>query len=330
MSEAIAEVKGASQGGTALARTEEMEKKLALAEKLPPGYREEVLALDRPTPERLGEIVAALPAGAQERVLALVHKTRPKKQGMHRSYENFLPIDMKLFQGTGPDPLRPRNCVPGQFYTAESKNMETPFEGAVIGFYQGRTLWPPRQQGDGAAQVPICASLDRKMGSKYGDCQSCPFPGKKWKEGGCVREVVVFLVDREMTGIFCLRFTRTSTPAGEALVKLLARGEEVYARWIRFESAERTDETNRYYVIKASPVIDQKHPDNEYVPKELHKLFAALSQMLDADVYYPTLAGIYGRAETAQEGVSAEGETLNEGELAGEEGKAADSADYSA
>lgn len=321
-------------GALATPANDEFAKKQALAARLPVHLRDDFMLLDRPSPTQLAEIVSRLPSDTQQKLMDLVRKTRPKKQGVHTAREGFQPTDIKVYQGTGTDPLRPKNCLPGQFYTAESKVLESPFDAAVVLFYEGRTLWPPREGGQGSeggsAKVPLCMSLDRKKGSRYGECATCPKAGQRYDQGGCTREVVAFLVDREMTGIYTMRFSKTSLGAGEALTKILAKGDEIYSRWIRFETQERTQGTNRYFVLKAAPVVDKK-PENEKVEAALHPLLNAFSRLLEADVYFPHVANCYTRAENPEtpEGAAA-GEGVNEDELMGKTGASgSDAPDFS-
>jgi hypothetical protein len=275
-----------------------------------------------------------LPEDVRTRVQALLHRTRPNKQGMHRVFKGFRPNEVKLYHGTGADPLRPRNCMPGMLYSADARNLPTPLEVIVIGTYQGRTLWPPRSEDAaktaGTVQVevaanqsqrlPICESLDRRRGSKYGDCLACERRTIKYNEGGCGQEVVIFFVDREMTGIYSLRFTKTLRFAGEALVKLLSRGGEIYSRIIRLDSQEREDEKTRerWFTLRASPVIDPKTPENEYVPEELYPLLEAFSKVIDLDVYFPGIANTYD--PPARLGVK---EVLAQAHVAGKANRAA-------
>ena len=279
-----------------------------LLKRLPPEYREELTSLRRPTAGEMARIVEALPEETREPVKELLDRTRPNKQGMHRMYRGFRPCEVKLFHGTGADPLRPRNCMPGQLYSADSRNLSTPLDVIVIGGYQGRTLWPPRPDDavkpPGTVQVeeanqnqclPVCESFDRRRGSRFGDCLACERRTIKYKEGGCGKGVTMFFVDREMTGIYCYRFTKTLRFAGEALLKLLSQGGEIYSRYFRLETQERTDEKtrDRWFTLRASPVIDPKNPENEYVSEALYPLLNAFSRVIDLDVFYPGLANVY-------------------------------------
>lgn len=270
----------------------------ALAERLPARYKEDVLFMVRPSPEQLVSIVESLPAESQAKMMDLVRKTRPKKQGAHTSREGFSPTQLRVFQGTGNDPAKPAKLPPGNFYTADSRDMGDSIDGVVLGFYEGRTMWPAR---DGSSEVkgPLCYSLDQKMGSKYGSCEQCPNAERKYTDGGCGRDVTVWFLDREITGIYELKFSKSSTANGIALVKVLNKANNIWDRFIVIKNDERTEGDRRWFVTKATPLVDLKNPAASDTPKEMHALYEALSRLLDSDVYYPALASVYDSAKNS-------------------------------
>ena len=272
----------------------------ALANRLPAEYRQDVLFLKRPTPEELFNTVSSLPASFQDKMMTLVAKTRPKKQGAHTTSTGFAPTALKLYHGVGNDPVRPAKMVAGEFYTGDSRVVGEKFNAVVLHFYMGRILWPP--QGSTDSKAPICVSADRVTGSKYGSCLSCELAKRPYVQGGCMQEITFFLLDEDMTSIYELKFSKTSYKDGESLMKVINKSENIWDRWVTFEAQERTEGTKRWFVQKASPVMDPKNPDKANTPKELHKLFSDLSKIIDADVYYPFLAEIHDRLNgTAKE-----------------------------
>ncbi len=272
----------------------------ALADRLPARLREDVLFMTRPTPEKLFEIVMRLPEESQQKMLELVRKTRPKKQGAHTAREGFSPTQVRVFQGTGKDPAKPAKLPPGNFYTTDSRDLGDEIHGIVLGFYEGRTMWPPREQGgESDSKGPLCFSLDRKMGSRYGECETCPNAQKKYTEGGCGREATIWFIDDALTGIYELKFSKSSIGGGDALVRVLSKADQLWERKFVIKNDERTEGDRRWYVTKATPFSDPKDPKATYTDKALHPLFEGLSQLMDADVYYPTLADVYDRAKAS-------------------------------
>lgn len=294
--------------------------------------RNMMLADERPTQDQLMGVVESLTAPLQKQVLDIIKRANPRKPGMHTVNTGFTPIEMKLNQGTGSDPIRPRNSIPGHFYTGDSRALEERFDGLVIGLYQGRTLWPERDaQGDASSKAPICVSLDREQGSKYGACAQCYYAPKPYNEGGCATDVTVFFLDRDLTGIYSIKFSKSSIGGGEGLVKVLRKQEKPWARWVRFESQEAKKGDKRWFTIKAVPVSDPKNRDMEIPPAELDPLLGLLSAIVDYDVYYPAIVDTYSRFKnnpaSAPTGEALGGEQFNEKLLEG--GTPSDNADFS-
>lgn len=287
----------------------------ALADRLPARYREDVLFMVRPTPDQLVGIVEKLPGDSQAKMIELVRKTRPKKQGAHMSREGFSPTQLRVFQGTGNDPAKPAKLPPGNFYTVDSRDMGDSIDGVILGVYEGRTMWPSRDSGS-SEKGPLCYSLDRKMGSRYGDCEACPNASKKYNEGGCGRDVVIWFVDRELTGIYELKFSKSSMGGGDALVKIVNKADNLWDRFFSIRNEERTEGDRRWFVTKAIPVNDPKNPAASNTDRALHPLYEALSRLLDSDVYFPALANVYDQAKSGGGGGGNVGRKLSADEAA--------------
>lgn len=300
-----------------------------LAERVPATKRDDLLTLVRPTPTALNALIEKLPAEDQEIMMTMAARTNPKKQGSHGSRTGFQPIPIRLYQGTGNDAMRPPKLPSGEYYTGDSRALGDNFTAVVIGYYDHRTLWPARDSGE---KNPICVSIDRKVGSRYGDCSKCPNSTKKYTEGGCTLETTFFLMitDVETPGIYSLTLSKTSLAAGTALKKIVDRSNALWDRVIRFEAQERTEGDRRWFVVKAGPVTDAKNPQAGYSKKTLHPMFDAFSRIMDADVYYPMLADSYDRSKGADTaGTAVNAETVDEAALLGNAATEGDNPDFS-
>lgn len=304
-----------------------MAKNKALADRLPAQYREDVLFMIRPTPAQLFDIVATLPGESQGKMMELVAKTRPKKQGSHMANEGFTPTQIRTNQGTGNDQAKPAKHPPGNFYTADSRDMGDEIVGVVLGIFEGRTMWPPRDQGDSSNKGPLCFSFDGKMGSRYGDCTTCPNAAKKYTEGGCTREVTAYVMDRDMTGIYEVKFSKSSIGGGQALGRFLKTSKNLWDRLFTIKSEARTEGDRRWYVTSAKPFSDPKVANSGNTEVALHPLYEGLSRLLDADVYYPQLAEVYSRAANSTDAAGSVTATADTAKLLGN--SASDSPDYS-
>jgi hypothetical protein len=251
----------------------------------------------------------ALPAANQEAMMNLVEKTNPVKQGLHTASSGFEPTVLKLYHGVGNDPVKPRQTLPGQFYSADARVIGEKFTAVPLAIYEGQILWPPQDQGKGESKAPICASVDRKIGSKYGECDKCPLnpeTGRKYTQGGCMPEITAYLLDQDMTSIYELKFAKTSYGAGKTLVNILKKQNQIWDRWFVFEAKERIDGAKKWYVVNTSNPTEAGKIDS---PKTLHPLFAALSKIVDVDVYYKKMADNYMRSKSGAGGGEAGAET---------------------
>ena len=276
--------------------------------------KDDVLMLKRPTMDDLNKILAQFPVEQQDAVMEMMRKLNPKKQGDHSARSGFTPTLIKVNQGVGDDALRPETCPVGHFYTGSGDILGSSFSATILSFYEGRTLWPGRDEGGGKG--PICSSMDRVVGSKYGACGACPFSSKMVTEGGCGRDVHVYLLDKGLTGVYEMIFSRTSTKSGESLVKLAKKSSEVYDRWYTFSNEKRVDGDKRWYIPKATPSADPKDAVTSPAHKKLAMLF---SQWIDADVYWPGRAGVLERYKSAGEspGAAVMGDTFKAQDFSG-------------
>jgi len=278
----------------------------ALVARLPERHHEAALGLERPTTAAMVDIISKLTPEWQEKVAGLVRKMRPNKQGVHMKGSGFKIPEIKLYHGVGNDESRPPKLAPGDFYTSDSRGLDSEFVATVIGLHETRTMWPPL----GAEKSgPLCYSLDMAQGSKYGKCEECPNAKKLPRDGGCGTEVVAYLVDKNMTGVYSIKFSKTSYRAGRNLINLVQSGDEIWSRWISFSSQEFKESSKRWFGIKPTGV-ESKNPADVYLPKELDPVLRALSQAVDAEVYFPALADLYDRVKTTSPAIL--GDTFNE------------------
>lgn len=292
----------------------------ALALRLPEGVRARVLTLKRPTSGELADIVMKLPESAQEAMMALVAKTNPEKQGLHTAKSGFEPTALRIYQGTGNDQARPKNTIPGQFYSADSRVVGEKFTAVPLAVYEGQILWPPKDAaGEKESKAPICVSVDRQTGSKYGSCHTCPLAPehRQYTQGGCMREITVYLLDDAMTSIYELKYNKTSEGAGRALIGVLKKSNSLWDRWFTFETKERVEKDKKWFVVQSGPVVDAAKANTK---PEYHPLFTALSKVIDMDIYYTQLANIHDRAKNSADAgngqtVDSTASTFNEQEF---------------
>lgn len=298
MSKDNSEVQGVSETALATTATAAMATvdadpaMTALLASLPEVHRAKVAKMVRPTGEEFNKAALATTGEQQERLLDLIERMSPNKPGVHLSTEGFAPTMVKLYHGVGKDETRPAKLVPGSFYSTTSRDLTEKMTVAVLGYFDGRTLWPPK---DAESSSPVCYSNDGLNGSKYGACNTCPSLKLPYNKGGCTPQFNFWFIDKDLTGIFELSFSKTSYSAGKALARILKDSRRPWDRWIEVQSVPRVEGDKQWFVIKATPVQDSKNPANNETSKPLREVFSLLSRSLDLEAYYPRLSRQYNR-----------------------------------
>jgi len=267
----------------------------------------QVLRIEKemPDPDKLDDIIFSLPDEMADPISNIMQRMNPQRKGIVSSSSQPEFTELRLFQGPGADPNRPDNAIPGQFYLSSKENVGPVFEGTVLAIWEGRTMWGDRSD-DGAPRMPICTSMDRKRGSHYGNCESCP--NRPWKDNKpqkCANDVVAFMLMKDLKDIVLVRFQRTSEPAGRQLMKLVKRGRMPWLRWYSIDTESRTsqnDKSIRWFVMQVKPIEEEK------VPKELHPFCDAMCTAAERDYIYSGIARIYKQAQRVMEDAMDDGQ----------------------
>lgn len=268
---------------------------LKLAQLLPLKLRDRALRVWRPTATEMEQILSALSPEMREKVNGLFDSLNTVNDGLLGDVEPRLVHDMKLYHGVGSDPLRPKSVNKGQFYASNGMTFDESFVGAVIAITSGRTLWPARGSSSNA---PICYSVDGEMGSELGECAKCEYAQKKYLDGGCSRDMTVYFVDREFTGIYSIKFGKTSYANGITLSKVLQQLKVMWSKWVQFEASEQSGKGNTWHTVKAGLLpVSAKNKDDIMVAPELLPVLRALNALIVGDVYLPRVAKMYSRPE---------------------------------
>lgn len=267
-------------------------------EALPEKHRANLARVIQPTTAEFSAAVKLVGPTFQPPLLDLVERMSPDKPGSHLSNDGFQPTTVKLYQGIGKDETRPAKLLPGAFYSTTSRDLSEKMVVAVLGFFDGRTLWPPKDAGTNA---PVCYSLDGLAGSKYGACETCPSKKLAYTQGGCTPQFTFWFIDQAMTGVYELTFSKTSYKAGQGLARMLRDSARPWNRWVELSSNAREEGDKRWFVIKAG-LLQDKNPANVDVSPDLRAVFALLNRALDVGTYYPRLSRQYGKTDNATEG----------------------------
>lgn len=242
------------------------------------------------TAAMIDETLWTLPEDIQDKLFALVAKMNPQKKGVVAEGASTEFLEVRVNQGTGNDPNRPKDSIPGHFYLSSSEKMGEKFLATPILLWEGCQKWEKRDAGDTRPSLPECTSHDRIVGDKYGHCQKCLYlPWRDGKVQDCSNMVSGIILTKDPMNIALIRFQRTSTPGGTQLVKLARRGSVPWARWYSFENKEvKKDNTKRWFVVSAIPVEEKVDPS-------IQKFCDIMCTVAERDYLYPKIARNYAQ-----------------------------------
>jgi len=260
------------------------------------------VAVEVPTPVAFQQIIDALPEEYVDNLMGIIQKTMGARKGVYGDSDRPDFPELRVYHGTGNDPNRPEEQIPGQYYLTTKESVGKTFEGTVLALWGGRTMWGDADAGE-STKMPICQSMDRKMGSTCGECDKCP--NKPWRDGQqqrCSDDVVAFMLSRDMSEIVLVRFQKTSEPAGKQLKKYTKRSMQLWSKWYRLGLESRTaknDSSIRWFVMNVEPCTG----DDALVPAEIYNFCDAMCVSLEASFILPNMAGIYrsGQADDIDE-----------------------------
>lgn len=265
----------------------------------------ERVSREMPGPTDLLKIIDSLPEEAADSLSEILKRMSGQRKGIHDTNERPDLPELRIYHGTGNDQNRPENQQIGQFYLTSKESVGKEFIGTVLLIYSGNTMWPPNDSG-GNRGMPMCISMDRLVGSTYGDCKTCA--NRPWRDGkpnNCSNDVIAVMLAKNLKDIVIVRFSKTSEAAGRMLTKHAKRGTFPWSRWYKLTLVEEKKERNRWFKMMVEPVTD------EYVPEYLHPFADAMCTMLDARQYLPGVASIYRQAREMLEDTNTEsGQTL--------------------
>jgi hypothetical protein len=257
---------------------------------------------DMPDKTAMKTVLRALPEEKQEAIAAIMRRMSTEKKGIYSSNDRPDYTELRLYQGTGADSNRPETAIPGQFYLTTKENVGKVFEGTVIAMWEGRTMWPDREAG-GSSKMPVCISMDRRMGNRFGNCKDCP--NLPWRDGKkdqlCGDDIIAFMLPRDLSDIVLVRFTRTSEPAGRQLMRFARKGLVPWERWYRITAEEHkdTERSFRWFTMETNVNAD------EDVPDDLSDFCEMMCTNAEVSFILPGMAQIYRQAEEARENIEA-------------------------
>jgi hypothetical protein len=277
-----------------------------------------------PAPDdgELTAMVENLPSAQRENFEVLIESLNPVREGFVSARADFRIPKAALYHGVGDDPARPAAAPVGSVYTADglvlaawdknqarSLKIGQTFEAAIILIEETRTLKMPRDKSrplppdiDPDSKAPICYSLDRHRGSRYGACAACPnrpYANGKWAPDACTNDARIYFVLRGFKGIYAITVKGASMKkAVQVIQRQKGRPWDV---WYDLGVAEEKNELGRWFSLTATPHATDDAPQGEQTTPEERGVFRTLSRTVLHESYLPDLQRIYLAAEQPKE-----------------------------
>jgi hypothetical protein len=263
-------------------------------------YSDRIASITAELPDKMtaNRIVDALPDEYADKISSIIRRNMGKRKGLYADDDRPELPELRIFHGTGNDPNRPENIVPGHYYLTSKETVGKKFVGTVLLAYKGRTMWGDRDAGE-STRMPVCQSMDRKVGSSFGYCETCP--NKPWRDGKqqrCSDDVVAYMLTQDLNEIVLVRFAKTSEGSGRQLIKFARRTENNWSKWYEVTAdatVNQNDKTQRYFVMKVSPL--QGEEKDVYVPEALHDFCNMMCTILEANIILPGIAHTYRQSK---------------------------------
>ena len=277
------------------------------------------MALDSSAPVDEGEMSALVEQLADDKRAAFeefIAKMNPVKAGIVVADARFRIPNIRLYHGVGDDVSRPQLAPVGSLYTSDGKivavwdadqaallKVGQTFKAAIVGLQETRSWWKPRDKSyvlppdvDPNSNAPICRSLDRKRGDRYGTCPACPhrpYANGKYDGNGCHDEVQIYLVPSDFSGIYQMTLKGASIKAAvQPFRRALQTMVDPWDRWFSFGIAEEKNTSGRWFSLTATQVPGAA---STVVEAEKHVL-GVISRQVMNEVYRPALQSIYERS----------------------------------
>lgn len=198
-------------------------------------------------------------------------------------------IELRLNHGVGVDPNRPPKMFLGEYYLSDSQIVGPEFTGLVLAVWTGHTMWPTEEESEGKRGNPLCSSMDRIVGSSFGECTTCfhrPWKNKT-ERSKCAQDVVIVMLRDNLQDIALVRFSKTSTPAGASIYTKVNNDRELWSRWFKLTVAKKDNKVkNTQYHVMMSEAVG-------VVDTALYPAVELLSIFFNSKIVYPGLASIY-------------------------------------
>jgi hypothetical protein len=307
-------------------------------EVLPQEYHPAIQDLSNPDFNDFNTASQALDVRSKEGFRTWVEKNYTRKIGYHVATTDFRIPTLSLDQGKGKEDKKPVNSKAGCSYDSDGNLVTAPGQsalalgvveriyGAVVGIHETRILWAPKDEsgepipmpglkgGPPQKNQPLCTSMDRKVGSRFGDCERCNFrpnsPSVQWRSQ-CKDNTDVYVMRMDPNGdikpfssLYKLTMSTASNATGVKPIRTRIEGgwNTMWDRLFVFETLSVTKGINTYQVWKSAVAVDRDNPAGIPTSPAARKVLELFARKIESAVYFPSLATAYSRSKAVEAG----------------------------
>lgn len=208
---------------------------------------------------------------------AIASLANPQRPGMEETNTYWKVARVNIAQPTTQSDMKPEAAKQGDLYTTSGQLLQRPFGIIPIYFHEENINFP--QNG----KIPVCQSMDAKLGSPFGECLKCPHlplgkqPGKfeDQKKTDCTNNIVCVAMTVDLSMVCVIQFAKTSRKAGNALLSLAGQQQFVWKQSYLLDTERASADVGVYYKYKMSPTGKDNDADVQLLARGLYELYVA-------------------------------------------------------
>jgi hypothetical protein len=182
-----------------------------------------------------------------DRLETLASYTESNIEGM---VEERMPPIVHLQMKQASTRSAPEKAKAGDWYTKTGDILGPSFTFIPVLTHRKRTYFKQGQER------PECVSDDGNVGSKYGECQHCPYG--RFEEGSkssCSAGYAFTVLKSDFSELYALDFMKTSAKSGKQLLGMLKQ-PGIFAKTYSITSEKESNDRGVFYVARSTPTGD--------------------------------------------------------------------------
>ena len=215
---------------------------------------------------------------AVRNIAALASPSRPGLEEMGGTWS--IPR-AAIAQPTSNSDNKPESAKNGDIYTTSGQLLERPAAVIPLYLYEENIMFPAAAAG---SKVPLCQSIDAKLGSPFGECVKCPNLPFGKQNGGrgeqqqteCYSNIVIYALTADLQQVIKFQFGKTSRKAGSALHALVRQQQMVWKQSYLLNTEKKTGNLGVYWIYNVAPTGKNNGDD-------VAKMCAAINGLLNAE-----------------------------------------------